>query len=80
MLRIALPTSHLDGTVYVLPSRVSSFEAVWSPKVKAEHQHTDAEMMSPFASMRTGSYSLAEPLRRLHTTLSAYNEGVILQE
>lgn len=80
MLRIALPTSHLEGTVYVLPSRVSSFEAVWSPKVKAEHLHTDAEMMSLFASMRTGSYSLSEPLRRLRATLSAYNEGVILQE
>lgn len=78
MLRIALPTSHLEGTVYVLPSRDCGFEAVWSPKVKAEHLQTDAEIMSLFSSMRTGSYSLAEPLRRLRATLSAYNEGAIL--
>lgn len=78
MLRIALPTSHLEGTVYVLPSRDCGFEAVWSPKVKAEHLQTDAEIMSLFNLMRTGSYSLSEPLRRLRTTLSAYNEGAIL--
>lgn len=78
MLRISLPTSHLEGTVYVLPSRECGFEAVWSPKVKAEHLQTDAEIMSLFSSMRTGSYSLSEPLRRLRATLSAYNEGAIL--
>ena len=31
MLRIALPTSHAEGTVYILPSSASGFEAVWSP-------------------------------------------------
>lgn len=80
MLRIALPTSHLEGTVYVLPSKLSSFEAVWSPKVKAEHLQTDAEIMTLFSSMRTGSYSLSEPLRRLRSTLSAYNESAILTD
>lgn len=79
-LRIALPTSHLEGTVYVLPSKLSGFEAVWSPKIKAEHLHTDAEMMTLFASMRTRSFSLSEPLRRLRTTLSAYNESAILTD
>lgn len=78
MLRIALPTSHLEGTVYILPSRECGFEAMWSPKVKAEHLQTDAEIMSLFSSMRTGSYSLSEPLRRLRVALSAYNEGAIL--
>lgn len=80
MLRIALPTSHLEGTVYILPSRDCGFEAVWSPKVKAEHLQTDSEIMSLFSSMRTGSYSLSEPLRRLRATLSAYNEVAILSD
>ena len=80
MLRIALPTSHIEGTVYVLPSRKCGFEAVWSPKVWSEHRQTDSEMMALFSSMRTGSYSLSEPLRRLRSTMSAFNEKVILSD
>ena len=80
MLRIALPTSHIEGTVYVLPSSASGFEATWSPKIKSEHEQTDAEMMALFASMRTGSYSLSEPLRRLRTTMAAFNERVHFTE
>ena len=78
MLRIALPTSHIEGTVYVLPSRKRGFEAVWSPKVRSEHRLADSEIMALFASMRTGSYSLAEPLRRLRSTMSQFNERAIL--
>ena len=77
-LRIALPTSHIEGTVYILPSSAYGFEAVWSPKIKSEHERTDAEMMALFESMRTGSYSLSEPLRRLRTTMSTFNEMVLL--
>ncbi|KAL2038624.1 hypothetical protein N7G274_008672 [Stereocaulon virgatum] len=80
MLRIALPTSHIEGTVYVLPSRKCGFEALWSPKVRSEHKQTDAEMMALFSSMRTGSYSLSEPLKRLRTTMSAFNEKVTLSD
>lgn len=57
MLRVMLPTSHIEGTVYVLPSAAAGFTAVWSPKVEAEHKETDMEMMALFASMRTGRYS-----------------------
>ena len=78
MLRIALPTSHIEGTVCILPGKKRGFEAVWSPKVKSEHGQTDTEIMSLFALMRTGSYSLAEPLRRLRSTMSQFNERVIL--
>lgn len=80
MLRIALPTSHIEGTVYILPCSASGFEAVWSPKVRSEHEQTDAEMMELFASMRTGSYSLSEPLKRLRATMSTFNERVILTD
>ncbi|KAL9100495.1 MAG: hypothetical protein Q9163_004134 [Psora crenata] len=73
-LRIALPTSHIEGTVYVLPASGHGFEAVWSPKVQAEHVQTDAEIMGLFAQMHSGSYSLSEPLKRLRTTMSAFNE------
>lgn len=78
MLRIVLPTSHLEGTVYVLPSRKSKFRVVWSPKIAAEHHQTDSEMMMLFSSMRSRSFSLSEPLRRLRRTLSAYNERTTL--
>lgn len=74
MLRIVLPTSHIEGTVYILPSSTSGFEAVWSPKVRSEHEQTDAEIMALFASMRTGSYSPSEVLRRLRITMSTFNE------
>lgn len=80
MLRIALLKSYLEGTVYILPSRDCGFEAVWSPKVKAEHVQTDLEIMSLFSIMRAGSYSLSEPLRRLRIPLSAYNECAILSD
>ena len=79
-LRIALPTSHLEGTVYILPSRNVHFQACWSPKIEAEHVQTDSEIMTLFNSLRSGSFSLAEPLRRLRTTLSAYNERVVLTD
>lgn len=79
-LRIALPTSHVEGTVYVLPSRNAHFQAHWSPKIEAEHFQTDSEIMTLFNLMRSGTFSLSEPLRRLRTTLSAYNERVILTD
>ena len=78
-LRIALPTSHLEGTIYVLPSRNAHFQAHWSPKIEAEHHQADSEMMTLFNLMRSQSYSLSEPLKRLRTTLSAYNERVSLK-
>ena len=78
VLRIALPTSHIEGTVYILPSRKRGFEAVWLPKVRSDHRQADAEMMALLASMRTGSYSLAEPLKRPRSTMSQFNERVIL--
>lgn len=70
MLRIALPTSHLEGTVYILSSSAYVSEAVWSPKIKSEHEPTDAKMMALFESIRAGSYSLSKPLRRLQTMMS----------
>ena len=79
-LRIALPTSHIEGTLYILPSQGYGFEAVWSPKVQAEHVQTDAEIMELFARMRSQSYSLSEPLRRLRSTMSAFNEGAYLTD
>ena len=77
-LRIALPTSHIEGTVYVLPSRGHGFEAVWSPKIQEEHIQTDAEIMGLFAQMRSQSYSLSEPLEKLRSTMSAFNKGAEL--
>ena len=36
--------------------------------------------MALFASMRTGSYSLSEPLRRLRTTMATFNQRVALTD
>lgn len=77
-LRIVLPTSHHEGTVYVLPSQDVGFDAVWSPKVKNEHLAADAEIMVLFQHMRSGRWAVSEPLERLRRTLAMYQERVIL--
>ncbi|KAJ9161022.1 hypothetical protein NKR19_g2725 [Coniochaeta hoffmannii] len=77
-LRIALPTTHHEGTVYVLPGpglgpgSSGGFDAVWSPKLAAEHADADAQMMTLFAHMRGDRWGPAEPLERLRTTLAHY--------
>ena len=77
-LRIALPTSHHEGTVYVLPSRGVGIDAVWSPKVKNEHLAADNEIMVLFQHMRSGRWAVSEPLERLRKTLVLYQERVLL--
>jgi len=62
MLRIILPTSHHEGTVYILPSESHGFDAVWSPKVQNEHLEADQQTMALFGRMRSGKWSLKEPL------------------
>lgn len=42
------------------------------------YRQADAEIMALIASMRTRSYSLPEALRRLRSTMSQFNERVIL--
>lgn len=77
-LRVALPTSHHEGTAYVLPSMGIGFDAVWTPKVQNEHLAADQELMVLFAHMRSGRYPPSEPLERLRKTLTLYQERVIL--
>ena len=54
MLRIVLPTSHHEGTVYILPSTGHGMDAVWSPKVANEYIEADAQAMRLFQNMRSG--------------------------
>lgn len=77
-LRIALPTSHHEGTLYVLPSRGIGFDAVWSPKVANEHLEADREIMTLFEHMRSGRWSWSEPLERMRTTLALYQQRVMI--
>jgi len=77
-LRIALPTSHHEGTLYVLPSSGVGFDAVWSPKVANEHLEADGEIMTLFRHMRSGRWLLSEPLERIRTTLARYQQRVII--
>ena len=73
-LRIALPTTHSEGTMYVLPGPDRGFDAVWSPKLQAEHAEADAQIMALFSRMRAGRWSPHEPLERLRTTMARYQD------
>lgn len=78
MLRIALPTSHPEGTVYVLPNAGFGMDAVWSPKVPNEHIEADSQAMALFQSMRSGRWSLKEPLERIRTIVASYHARTVL--
>jgi hypothetical protein len=78
MLRIALPTSHHEGTTYILPSKNYGFDAVWTPKVQNEHIEADDQAMELFRSIRSGEWSLKEPLERIRSIVSAYQEKSVL--
>ncbi|KAK4206172.1 hypothetical protein QBC37DRAFT_357225 [Rhypophila decipiens] len=75
-LRIALPTSHHEGTMYILPGPGTGIDAVWSPKIRTEHTEADAEIMTLFSHLRADRWVPSEPLERLRTTLAAYQARV----
>ncbi|EXJ96337.1 hypothetical protein A1O1_01463 [Capronia coronata CBS 617.96] len=77
-LRIALPTSHHEGTTYILPSRGTGIDAVWTPKIQNEHLEADQEMMTLFAKMRSGRCSVGEPLEHLRKCLALYHPRALL--
>ena len=77
-LRIALATSHHEGTSYVLPGKRVGFDAVWTPKIRNEHLAADSEIMVLFQHMRSGRWNPSEPLEHLRKTLALYQEKVIL--
>ncbi len=76
MLRIVLPTSHHEGTVYILPSKGHGFDASWCPKIQNEHIEADTQAMSLFASIRAGKWSLKTPLERVRHVVASYQERV----
>lgn len=80
MLRIALPTSHHEGTLYILPSRNRGFDAVWSPRIAAENVETDRYMMGLFAKMRSSQYDISEPLASLRFLLPAFHRRAELND
>jgi hypothetical protein len=55
-LRIIIPTSHHEGTVYQLPGLYGGFDAVSSPKILNEHAEADGEIMVLFQHMRSGRW------------------------
>lgn len=78
MLRIILPTSHHEGTVYILPSESHGFDAVWAPKVENEHLEADQQTMALFGRMRSGKWSLKEPLECIRHVVASYQERVMI--
>ncbi|KAI1750410.1 hypothetical protein F4782DRAFT_250537 [Xylaria castorea] len=78
VLRIVLPTSHHEGTVYQLPSANSGFDAIWSPKIANEHLEADNEIMVLFQHMRSGRWMPNEPLERLRKTMARFRQRVVL--
>lgn len=77
-LRIIIPTTHHEGTVYQLPGLYRGFDAVWSPKILNEHAEADGEIMVLFQHMRSGRWMVSEPLERLRRTMARFKERVIL--
>ncbi|EXJ65397.1 hypothetical protein A1O7_01738 [Cladophialophora yegresii CBS 114405] len=77
-LRVALPTTNHEGTVYVLQSKDMGIDAVWSPKVENEYLAADNEVMVLFQHMRSGRWAMSEPLVRLRKTLAMYQEWMVL--
>ncbi|KAK3485514.1 uncharacterized protein B0T23DRAFT_326989 [Neurospora hispaniola] len=80
-LRIILPTTHHEDTVYVLPDLASEqeyrgFDAVWSPKIPDEHRAVDGEIMALFQRMRSNRWVRSEPLERLRETLAQFCKRV----
>ncbi|KAJ2906358.1 hypothetical protein MKZ38_002074 [Zalerion maritima] len=75
-LRIVLPTTHHEGTTYVLPSRNRGMDATWSSKIAAEHAEADGEIMVLFSKMRAQEWEPSEVLKRLRSTMAAYRERV----
>lgn len=70
MLRVALVTSHLEGTVYILPSKGYGFDAIWSPKIEFEHRELDLAMKDMDTARRTkdgGFKSKPFPIRSVLT-------------
>jgi hypothetical protein len=78
MLRIVLPTSHHEGTVYQLPNTDRGFDAIWSPKIANEHLEADNEIMILFQHMRSGRWMPSEPLERLRKTMARFRDRVAL--
>ncbi|KAJ2989691.1 hypothetical protein NUW58_g3339 [Xylaria curta] len=78
VLRVVLPTSHHEGTVYQLPSVDRGFDAIWSPKIANEHLEADGEMMVLFQHMRSNRWMPSEPLERLRRTLAQFRQRVVL--
>jgi hypothetical protein len=80
MLRIILPTSHHEGTVYVLPSKDHGFDAVWSPKIQNEHLESDRQTMALFGRIRSGKWSLKDPLECVRYVVASYQERVVMSD
>lgn len=81
-VRIVLPTTHHEGTIYVLPDLTldsgRGFDAVWSPKITDEHRAADGQIMALFERMRSNQWSPSEPLERLRETLAQFYKRVAL--
>lgn len=72
--RIALATTHHEGTMYILPSEGNGIDAVWCPKIRNEHLEADGEIMTLFQHMRADRWAMSEPLERLRETMARYHE------
>jgi len=46
MLRVVLPTTEQEGTVYLLLYKGQGFDSVWSPKVQNESIEADEQAMA----------------------------------
>ncbi|KAL1915029.1 uncharacterized protein VTP21DRAFT_7734 [Calcarisporiella thermophila] len=72
-VRVVLMTSHLHGTVYLLPTVEAGFGAVWSPKIKSEHTPELREYSNALRALENGTGDLKDiriKLRSVATEVS----------
>jgi len=76
MVRIPLHTSHLEGTVYILPSRGYGFDAVWSSKVEFEHRDLDSAMKEIAETIRVKDGNFQSPALAIRAILTPFTQRV----
>ncbi|KID81154.1 hypothetical protein MGU_11466 [Metarhizium guizhouense ARSEF 977] len=77
-LRVALKTDHREGTTYVLPCKDRGFDAVWGPKIAAEHREIDAAHAESPNTGQVNNNSKQSSLKNLRQVLSAFNSATEL--
>lgn len=78
-IRIPLTTTHNSSIVYILPSYEYGFDAVYSPKIEAEHRSFDERVASLFGPLaaRKGLWSSFDCIFKLKEIVNDRNKHIV---